>query len=254
MGYCLISGDLKRISYGIPEQVGMDGAILSSKIDSLVNLGLAEKAFPGAVVQVIKDGRTVYQKAYGFHTYEQALANAPIAQIKYETGIKTDAMDQFTPAVTKKIEGSNQAEIAGLVKVDDVYDFASVTKISTSALALLQLTSEGKFDINKTFSTYVPSLANSNKADLVFKDMLTHRSGLKAWIPFWRNAVDTITTVNTALLVNPELDTAFIYLVKKPSFFKRLFGKKTTRTIQIIESVDSIKGLWEQCLLPNTIT
>lgn len=254
LGDGLISDDLNRITYGIPEQVGMDGAILTAKIDSLVNLGLAEKAFPGAVVQVIKDGRTVYQKAYGFHTYEQALANAPIAQIKYEAGIKTDAMDQFTPAVTKKIEGSNQAEIAGLVKVDDVYDFASVTKISTSALALLQLTSEGKFDINKTFSTYVPSLANSNKADLVFKDMLTHRSGLKAWIPFWRNAVDTITTVNKALLVNPELDTAFIYLVKKPSFFKRLFGKKTTRTIQIIESVDSIKGLWEQCLLPNTIT
>ena len=69
-----------RLAYGIPEMVGLDGVEFNRRIDSVINLGLREKAYPGATMQVAKDGRVIYQKAFGFHTFEAAngaiLANA----------------------------------------------------------------------------------------------------------------------------------------------------------------------------------
>ena len=43
---------MDRLTYGIPELVGIDRYVLNNGIDSLVRLGLKEDAFPGAVVQI----------------------------------------------------------------------------------------------------------------------------------------------------------------------------------------------------------
>jgi beta-N-acetylhexosaminidase len=45
--------------------------MLSAKIDSLANLGLENKAYPGCQVLVAKDGNVIFHKCYGFHTYEK---------------------------------------------------------------------------------------------------------------------------------------------------------------------------------------
>ena len=145
-----------RLSYGTPEMVGLDSKVFNARIDSVINLGLKEKAYPGAVMQVAKNGRVIYQKAFGFHTYEQAddLKNKLRAKSNFETGNKSDVMDNPKELQNlKNLATTNgiDPKILGMVELNDLYDFASVTKISTSALAVMQLMSENKFDLNKTF-------------------------------------------------------------------------------------------------------
>lgn len=54
-----------RLGYGIPEEVGFDGRLMSG-IDSLANLGVEKGAFPGCQVLVAHNGKIVVNKNYGF--------------------------------------------------------------------------------------------------------------------------------------------------------------------------------------------
>ncbi|PWJ55579.1 beta-glucosidase-like glycosyl hydrolase [Dyadobacter jejuensis] len=137
-----------RLKYTIPEEIGLDSKIIGYKIDSIANLALREHATPGCVVQLAKDGKVFFRKAYGKHTYE----------------------------------GSQE------VKVTDLYDLASVTKITASTLALMSLWDQKKFDLDKTMKDYLPELKKSNKADLVWRKVLTHSAGLKSYIKFWQES------------------------------------------------------------------
>ncbi|MCC5939482.1 MAG: serine hydrolase [Lunatimonas sp.] len=115
-------------------------------IDSLVHLAIREGATPGAQVLVAKGGKVFFHKAYGYHSF-----------------------DSLQP-----------------VSLEDVYDLASITKISTALAAFMHLKGEGKFDENKRLGQYLPMAKGTNKEDLVYKDILTHQAGLTAWISFWQ--------------------------------------------------------------------
>lgn len=118
-------------------------------ISEEVHKAISEKAIPGASVLVAKDGKVFYQEAFGYHTYKEE----------------------------------------NPVKVTDLYDLASVTKISTSLAALMKLQGEGKFDVDKTLGDYLPLAQGSNKENLKYRDILTHQAGLTAWIAFWQSTV-----------------------------------------------------------------
>ena len=150
VGDGLVVQPIGRLKYTIPEEVGIDSRFLTQQVDSLVNVGLNERAFPGCVVQMAKDGKVIFRKAYGKHTYDASLGAEPKP-----------------------------------VQLDDLYDMASVTKVSTSTPALMRLVDEGKFNLNGKMVDYLPFLKKSNKADLLWRDVLTHQARLKAWIPFW---------------------------------------------------------------------
>lgn len=141
-----------RLKYTIPEEVGVDGRYLTRQVDSLVNVGITQGAFPGCVVQMAKDGKIIFRKAYGQHTYDASLGAEPKP-----------------------------------IQLDDLFDMASVTKVSTSTPALMRLVDEGKFNLDGKMADYLPGFKKSNKANLRWRDVLTHQAGLKAWIPFWRD-------------------------------------------------------------------
>ncbi|RAK02777.1 beta-glucosidase-like glycosyl hydrolase [Larkinella arboricola] len=141
----IATSSIGRLKYTIPEEVGVDSYFLTAKIDSLMQVALTQKATPGGVVQMAKDGKVIFRKAYGTHTYEG-----------------------LTPT-----------------KEDDLFDLASVTKVSTSTLALMRLVDEGKFNLDATMADYLPDFKESNKANLIWRDVLTHQAGLKASIAFW---------------------------------------------------------------------
>jgi CubicO group peptidase (beta-lactamase class C family) len=75
------------------------------------------------------------------------------------------------------------------VKLDDMYDLASITKISTSLAAFMHLKGLGKFDENQTLGHYLTAARGTNKENLVYKDILTHQARLRSWIPFWMSTV-----------------------------------------------------------------
>lgn len=120
-------------------------------IDSVIKDGIRQQAYPGAVLLVAKDGKIAYEKSYGFTTYEHK-----------------------QPVYTSTI-----------------YDMASVTKIMATTLCVMKLYEEGKLDINKTIGDYLSWVKGSDKEKLLIKDVLLHQAGLKAWIPFFKETVDT---------------------------------------------------------------
>ncbi len=58
----------KRISFGSPEEVGIESDSLSA-IDSIVWEGIREGAYPGCQVMVLKDGELIYDRSFGNYTY-----------------------------------------------------------------------------------------------------------------------------------------------------------------------------------------
>lgn len=139
-----------RIQYVNPEDIGIYNHKLE-EIDSIAKIGIKEKAYPGCQIIALKDGKVFYQKNFGKQTYE---------------------------ASSEKINNNT------------IYDLASLTKILSSSLALMKLNEQKEFDYNKDLSFYFPELKGTNKFELHYKDVLTHQSGLAAWIPFWQNTID----------------------------------------------------------------
>ncbi len=138
-----------RFKYTIPEELGFDSKKLA-KIDSIAMNGIKEKVFPGCQVLVAKDGKVIYQKSFGHHTYD--------------TKIK--------------------------VKNTDLYDLASITKIAASTASLMKLVDEGKVNLDNPLCYYMPELEGTNKQNIVLREMMTHQAGLKDWIPFWIRTVN----------------------------------------------------------------
>jgi beta-glucosidase-like glycosyl hydrolase/CubicO group peptidase (beta-lactamase class C family) len=75
------------------------------------------------------------------------------------------------------------------VNTDDLYDIASITKIAASTVAIMKLTDEGFFDLNKTVGDYLPLMNQTNKGKIKLIDLLTHQAGLPAWIPFYTKTI-----------------------------------------------------------------
>lgn len=68
---------------------------------------------------------------------------------------------------------------------------ASVTKICATTISVMKLYDEGKIDLNKTLGYYLPWVKGSNKEDLLIKNILLHQAGLVAYIPFYKETIDS---------------------------------------------------------------
>ncbi|WP_026932938.1 glycoside hydrolase family 3 N-terminal domain-containing protein [Christiangramia echinicola] len=144
--------DLKggiRFKYTVPEDAGMNSKKLGNAVDSLMHQAMNAKATPGGVVLVAKDQKVVLHKAYGFHKYSDTI----------------------------KVEKT------------DLYDLASVSKISTALPAIMKLSDEGKFDLEAGIDDYLPYFRNSNKEGIAFRQILAHQARFKPWIPYWKNTL-----------------------------------------------------------------
>ncbi len=72
---------------------------------------------------------------------------------------------------------------------DDLFDLASVSKISGPLPGLMLLNSSGKFSPDEKLGTYLPDFRRSNKGNIVMRDFLAHQAGLVSWLPFWKETV-----------------------------------------------------------------
>ncbi|MFJ2647523.1 serine hydrolase [Streptomyces sp. NPDC087420] len=67
---------------------------------------------------------------------------------------------------------------------DTVYDLASVSKLFTAILAVRRIES-GELDLGARVTTYLPEFGTRGKADITVCQLLTHTSGLRAWVPLY---------------------------------------------------------------------
>ncbi len=122
-----------------------------ARIDSIAMYGIENGAYPGCHVLVWKNGYPVYNKCFGTHTYES----------------------------DRK------------VKENDLYDLASLTKTTATMLAVMKLYDDGKLNLTDKISNYVPEMKSTNKENITIQELLYHESGLPAYLPFYKKAIDT---------------------------------------------------------------
>lgn len=136
--------DLDRLAYSFPEDAGIDGRTLE-KISHIANEAIASGSTPGCYVLVAKEGKVIFDRAFGHLTYDQQL---PV----------TD---------------------------ETIYDLASLTKVSATLQAVMFMQERGIIDICKKLSVYLPELKGTNKKDMTITDALTHQAGLVPFVPLW---------------------------------------------------------------------
>ncbi len=145
----IFTPSLSRLSYGFPEEQGMNSDYLNKKVDSIAQEGVDSMAYPGCEVLVARNGMVVFHKTYGYHTYYKRVKVEP----------------------------------------NDLFDFASLTKVTASTLAVMKLYDEGKLKLDVPFARYWPAFKHSNKSQMTLREIMTHQAGLLPWIPYWKYTV-----------------------------------------------------------------
>ncbi|MGC9150570.1 MAG: serine hydrolase domain-containing protein [Microbacter sp.] len=169
-----------------PAQEGIRLSTLN-KIHSIVNQGIKIKAFPGCQILVMKDGKTVYNKCFGYYTYHK------------ENKVKPTTM----------------------------YDLASLSKTTGTLLAIMKLYDEKKLQLTDKASDFLPFLRGTNKADITIEALLFHESGLPAGLPFYQLVIEKkkipslLGSLNMPMMSIPTGDPTLQYkpgwAAKKPS-------------------------------------
>ena len=120
---------------------------LTKELDRMLENGVRDQVYPGCVMIAAKDGKTLYHKAFGYYTYD------------HQNKVTTQTM----------------------------FDVASITKVAATTLAVMKLYDEQKIKLTDHIGEYLPYLKGTNKAHLTLAELLTHTSGLPAFIPFYKN-------------------------------------------------------------------
>ncbi len=115
-------------------------------VDGVINKAIEDKSFPGAVVLIWKDGKTIYEKAFGNYTY-----------------------DKSSPKV----------------KTNTLYDLASVTKVVATTTAAMICYDRKLFSLDDKVIKYIPEFGVNGKENITIKNLLLHNAGLPAWKKFY---------------------------------------------------------------------
>ncbi len=129
-----------------PEEVGFRPEGLA-EVDLLLGEAVVNRAFPGGVVAIGKDGALVELRAFG--------------RLSYEPG-------------------------APEVRNDTIYDLASLTKVIVTTTVAMMLVDEGKLDLGKHVSEFVPRFHGGAKEQVTVAQLLTHSSGMDWWAPLYK--------------------------------------------------------------------
>ncbi|WP_340111312.1 glycoside hydrolase family 3 N-terminal domain-containing protein [Maribellus mangrovi] len=114
-------------------------------VDTIAQYGIVDKAYPGCQVLIAKDGKVIYHKCFGTLTYNEEVP----------------------------------------VQKNNIYDWASITKVTGPLPAIMQLVDEKKINVDDKFSKYWPAFKGTNKENLVLREVLAHQARLAPYISFW---------------------------------------------------------------------
>lgn len=137
-----------------------------SEVSQLLQHGVTDGVFPGAVLQVQRFSEILFQEAVGNRTYAQ----------------------QGEPAVP--------------VRTDTVFDVAGLTSAVVTTTLIMKLLESGKLRLDDRVSRYVQGFGVNNKSVLTVQDLLCHTSGLIAWVPFFEELVRLNSTSRMGVLTS----------------------------------------------------
>jgi CubicO group peptidase (beta-lactamase class C family) len=149
------------LRHGTPERAGLHPAHLRRLVTEAF-LGPSPKHpwYAGAVLLAGRGGTVALHQPIGtavrYSAYDE----------KTDTGVEFPAADQIP------------------MSRDTVFDLASVSKLFTSILAVQQI-ERGALELEGTVASYLPEFGGAGKQDITVRQLLTHTSGFRAWIPLY---------------------------------------------------------------------
>lgn len=183
----------------IPENAGVTVPDAMDKMRLFIQKSIVDGAFPGCRILAAKEGKVFFNEAFGYYTYD-----------------KTKPVDLNT-----------------------MYDVASMTKVLATTLAVMHLYEEQKLDLRKTIGDYLPMARGTDKAGLRIADLLLHQAGLKSWIPFYKETLDSAGNLKADLYRHSE-EAGFNIPVAKDLFLRNDY--KDTIWSRILASPLENKG------------
>jgi serine-type D-Ala-D-Ala carboxypeptidase len=124
---------------------------INEKITELLEKGLTEGVYPGAVLLVASHGQINIIKVVG------------------NRSIIPDVLP---------------------MKKDTIFDLASLTKPLATTLAVMKLVDEARIGLDEPLSGIIRSFPPGDKKDLTVRSILCHCAGLKDWMPFYPDIIN----------------------------------------------------------------
>jgi CubicO group peptidase (beta-lactamase class C family) len=199
---------------GSPRSAGLDAGPIDAalaKIDEWTTKNYDPKLtvplYSGAVSVLAHDGVVVNRHAVGY-------------AVQYADGAGTKLPeDQRVP-----------------MRTDTIFDMASVSKLFTS-IAVMQLVEAGEVDTDEPVATYLPEFGVNGKESITVGQLLTHTSGLVAWLPLWSAYPDIPSRIKAVLDVAPRTTPGTNYeysdlnLITLGVLIERVTGRKLDHVV-----------------------
>ncbi len=162
-----------------------------TRVDEVINSAIADSIFPGATILIGNESEIIYKNSYGNFTYNP---NSP------------------------------------KVKNNSLFDLASVTKAFATTFCVMKLVDDGKLDIYKPVSYYLPEFAANNKGNVKVVDLLIHESGLQPYYTPFQNEsrthiLDTIKALNLNYETGLETKYSCLNLVTTMMVVESIIGE-----------------------------
>jgi len=114
----------------------------------IVQRGVDQHAYPAAVVEVGTPDGPIWQQAFGRLDYDIS---------------------------------------AALTQTDTIFDLASLTKVIATTSLVMQLVERNKLALTDPIADWIPEWRGHDRDTVTLRSLLTHSSGLTAWLPFFRD-------------------------------------------------------------------
>jgi len=120
---------------------------ITQSLDKMLQDGIQNRIYPGCEIIALHHGQPIYHKVFGYLDYSR--------------------QEKVTPQT--------------------MYDVASLTKVAATTLAVMKLYDNHEIHLTDKIGKYLPYLAGTDKANLTLEELLTHTSGMPAFIPFYKS-------------------------------------------------------------------
>ncbi len=135
----------QRKTANTPKSVSQNGIAI---LDSLVNDGLHQGAYPSCQLYISENGLVKHNKAYGSRTNDK---------------------------------------VSTTTDLNSIYDLASVTKAIATTPALMLLVGQNKVNLNKRLSYYLPRFKGTEVGNVRLTELLYHEAGLPSGLLFYKS-------------------------------------------------------------------
>jgi len=133
----------------------------------VIENAISSDIFPGAQIMIVEDNNIIAEKSFGKFTYSDT---------------------------SKEVDN------------ESIYDIASITKVLSVTPITMKLINQKKLSLDHTLDQYYSDLCGTIKGEIKIRHLLTHSSGLKPFIEFYRLNPDMNKDAMMSEILSLDLD------------------------------------------------